>query len=64
MLSKWLVSNKGLRRIVLATYGLYAQFGFESVPNPEVLMQGLATQCVLRTIHNSSRIDVLSKWVS
>lgn len=48
-LSKWLMSNivehpdlQGLRRMVLATrdaHGLYAQFGFKSVPNPEVLMQ-------------------------
>lgn len=33
---------QGLRRMVLATrdaHGLYAQFGFRPVPNPEVLMQ-------------------------
>lgn len=33
---------QGLRRTVLATrdaHGLYAQFGFKPVPNPEVLMQ-------------------------
>lgn len=33
---------QGLRRMVLATrdaHGLYAQFGFKAVPNPEVLMQ-------------------------
>lgn len=33
---------QGLRRMVLATrdaHGLYAQFGFKPVPNPEVLMQ-------------------------
>jgi len=33
---------KGLRRIVLATrdaHGLYAQFGFRPVENPEILMQ-------------------------
>lgn len=33
---------QGLRRFMLATrdaHGLYAQFGFESVENPEILMQ-------------------------
>ncbi|WP_028772266.1 GNAT family N-acetyltransferase [Shewanella waksmanii] len=33
---------QGLRRQMLATrdaHGLYAQFGFEPVPNPEILMQ-------------------------
>ncbi len=33
---------KGLRRMVLATrdaHGLYAQFGFRPVENPEILMQ-------------------------
>ena len=33
---------QGLRRFMLATrdaHGLYAQFGFESVANPEILMQ-------------------------
>lgn len=48
-LSKYLMSAivdhpdlQGLRRMVLATrdaHGLYAQFGFKPVPNPEVLMQ-------------------------
>ncbi|WP_394200398.1 GNAT family N-acetyltransferase [Shewanella waksmanii] len=33
---------QGLRRVMLATrdaHGLYAQFGFEPVPNPKILMQ-------------------------
>ena len=33
---------QGLRRFMLATrdaHGLYEQFGFEAVPNPEILMQ-------------------------
>lgn len=48
-LSKWLVSNivshpelQGLRRMLLATsdaHGLYAQFGFTAIENPESLMQ-------------------------
>lgn len=48
-LSKWLVSVitqhpdlQGLRRMVLATrdaHGLYEQFGFKPVENPEILMQ-------------------------
>ncbi|MCG3731152.1 GNAT family N-acetyltransferase [Vibrio cincinnatiensis] len=48
-LSKWLVETivthpelQGLRRMVLATrdaHGLYAQYGFKPVENPEVLMQ-------------------------
>lgn len=48
-LSKWLVETivkhpdlQGLRRIVLATrdaHGLYAQFGFKAIENPEMLMQ-------------------------
>ncbi|HEX2534045.1 MAG TPA: GNAT family N-acetyltransferase [Chitinophagaceae bacterium] len=47
-LSKWMVGNimqhpqlQGLRRFLLATrdaHGLYRQFGFEAVPNPENLM--------------------------
>jgi N-acetylglutamate synthase-like GNAT family acetyltransferase len=48
-LSKWLVATmlahpdmQGLRRLMLATrdaHGLYAQFGFTPVTNPERLMQ-------------------------
>lgn len=48
-LSKWLVGTilahpdmQGLRRVMLATrdaHGLYAQFGFTPVTNPERLMQ-------------------------
>lgn len=48
-LSKWLVATmlahpdmQGLRRLMLATrdaHGLYAQFGFTPVANPERLMQ-------------------------
>jgi N-acetylglutamate synthase-like GNAT family acetyltransferase len=48
-LSKWLVETivthpelQGLRRMILATrdaHGLYAQYGFKPVENPEVLMQ-------------------------
>jgi N-acetylglutamate synthase-like GNAT family acetyltransferase len=48
-LSKWLVENivshpelQGLRRMVLATkdaHGLYAQYGFKAIENPELLMQ-------------------------
>lgn len=48
-LSKWLVGTilahpelQGLRRILLATrdaHGLYAQFGFTAVPNPDRWMQ-------------------------
>jgi len=48
-LSKWLVETivshsdlQGLRRMVLATrdaHGLYAQYGFKPVENPEILMQ-------------------------
>lgn len=48
-LSKWLIDTivkhpdlQGLRRLMLATYdahGLYAQFGFEPVTQPEHLMQ-------------------------
>lgn len=48
-LSKWLVQTiidhpdlQGLRRMVLATrdaHGLYAQFGFKAIENPEMLMQ-------------------------
>ncbi len=48
-LSKWLMSVilehpdlQGLRRMVLATkdaHSLYEKFGFQLVPNPEVLMQ-------------------------
>ncbi|QQX81062.1 GNAT family N-acetyltransferase [Shewanella sp. KX20019] len=48
-LSKWLMTHivahddlQGLRRIVLATkdaHGLYAQFGFKAIENPETLMQ-------------------------
>ncbi len=48
-LSKWLVESivshpdlQGLRRVVLATrdaHGLYAQYGFQPIENPEMLMQ-------------------------
>ncbi|WP_105258813.1 GNAT family N-acetyltransferase [Pseudoalteromonas sp. T1lg88] len=48
-LSKWLVESivshpdlQGLRRMVLATrdaHGLYAQYGFKGIENPEILMQ-------------------------
>ncbi|MBJ7537401.1 GNAT family N-acetyltransferase [Marinomonas sp. C1424] len=48
-LSKWLMSHlvdhpdlQGLRRMMLATndaHGLYAQYGFEAIKNPEILMQ-------------------------
>ena len=48
-LSKALMNNivshpdlQGLRRMVLSTrdaHGLYAKFGFEPIPNPEILMQ-------------------------
>ncbi|MCG9552575.1 GNAT family N-acetyltransferase [Vibrio sp. Isolate31] len=48
-LSKWLLENivshrdlQGLRRMVLATrdaHGLYAQYGFQPIENPEILMQ-------------------------
>ena len=48
-LSKWLLETivshpdlQGLRRIVLATrdvHGLYAQYGFKAIENPEILMQ-------------------------
>ncbi|MFM2483513.1 GNAT family N-acetyltransferase [Celerinatantimonas yamalensis] len=48
-LSKWLVEKivahpelQGLRRMVLATrdaHGLYAQYGFQPIENPEILMQ-------------------------
>ncbi|KAF7769718.1 hypothetical protein PCIT_a2609 [Pseudoalteromonas citrea] len=48
-LSKWLVKTiieypevQGLRRLMLATrdaHGLYSQYGFRSVENPEILMQ-------------------------
>lgn len=48
-LSKWLVETivthpelQGLRRMVLATrdaHGLYAQYGFKPIENPEILMQ-------------------------
>ncbi|WED28588.1 GNAT family N-acetyltransferase [Vibrio sp. DW001] len=48
-LSKWLISEiinhpqlQGLRRIMLATkdaQGLYQQFGFEPLNNPEMMMQ-------------------------
>ncbi len=48
-LSKWLVKTivehpdlQGLRRMVLATrdaHGLYSQYGFKPVENPEILMQ-------------------------
>ena len=48
-LSKWLVEIivkhpelQGLRRMVLATkgaHGLYSQYGFKSIENPEMLMQ-------------------------
>ncbi|GAD79186.1 GNAT family N-acetyltransferase [Vibrio ezurae] len=48
-LSKWLVQTilehpdlQGLRRIMLATkdaHGLYCQYGFEAIVNPEMLMQ-------------------------
>ncbi|AYO04191.1 GNAT family N-acetyltransferase [Vibrio parahaemolyticus] len=48
-LSKWLVETivshpelQGLRRIVLATsdaHGLYAQYGFKPIENPDILMQ-------------------------
>ncbi|MGF1802312.1 GNAT family N-acetyltransferase [Vibrio gigantis] len=48
-LSKWLVESivshadlQGLRRVVLATrdaHGLYAQYGFQPIENPEILMQ-------------------------
>ncbi|HCG5296640.1 TPA: GNAT family N-acetyltransferase [Vibrio parahaemolyticus] len=48
-LSKWLVETivshpelQGLRRIVLATrdaHGLYAQYGFQPIESPEMLMQ-------------------------
>ncbi|WP_105254457.1 GNAT family N-acetyltransferase [Pseudoalteromonas sp. T1lg75] len=48
-LSKWLVESivshpdlQGLRRMVLATrdaHGLYAQYGFKRIENPEILMQ-------------------------
>ncbi len=47
--SKWLMEHivrhpdlQGLRRMMLATrdaHGLYAQYGFEPISNPEVLMQ-------------------------
>ncbi len=48
-LSKWLVESivshpelQGLRRMVLATkdaHGLYAQYGFQPIDNPEMFMQ-------------------------
>ncbi|UTV30543.1 GNAT family N-acetyltransferase [Photobacterium atrarenae] len=48
-LSKWLIEHivahpelQGLRRMVLATrdaHGLYAQFGFKAIENPEIFMQ-------------------------
>ncbi|OBU21999.1 GNAT family N-acetyltransferase [Photobacterium aquimaris] len=48
-LSKWLISTIvehqdicGLRRLMLATkdaHGLYAQYGFTTIENPEILMQ-------------------------
>ncbi|WP_354624983.1 GNAT family N-acetyltransferase [Psychromonas sp. MME2] len=48
-LSKWLLKTiiehhelQGLRRMVLATrdaHGLYSQFGFKEIENPEMLMQ-------------------------
>lgn len=48
-LSKWLVESivshpelQGLRRMVLATrdaHGLYAQYGFQPIKNPEMFMQ-------------------------
>lgn len=48
-LSKWLIEKivtypdlQGLRRIVLATrdaHGLYAQYGFRAIENPEIFMQ-------------------------
>ncbi len=48
-LSKWLVKTivehpdlQGLRRMVLATrdaHGLYSQYGFKPIENPEILMQ-------------------------
>ena len=48
-LSKWLVESivshpelQGLRRMVLATrdaHGLYAQYGFQPIENPEMFMQ-------------------------
>ncbi|HCM0799123.1 GNAT family N-acetyltransferase [Vibrio parahaemolyticus] len=48
-LSKWLVETivshpdlQGLRRMVLATsdaHGLYAQYGFKPIENPDILMQ-------------------------
>tara|TARA_Y100001963_G_scaffold32676_1_gene45396 strand:+ start:3093 stop:3275 length:183 start_codon:yes stop_codon:yes gene_type:complete len=48
-LSKWLVESivshpelQGLRRMVLATrdaHGLYAQYGFLPIENPEMFMQ-------------------------
>ncbi|EKO5176814.1 GNAT family N-acetyltransferase [Vibrio vulnificus] len=48
-LSKWLVQTivehpelQGLRRMVLATkdaHGLYEQYGFKAIENPEMLMQ-------------------------
>ena len=48
-LAKWLVESivshpdlQGLRRVVLATrdaHGLYAQYGFQPIENPEILMQ-------------------------
>lgn len=48
-LSKWLMKNvlnhpelQGLRRVMLATrdaHGLYAQYGFKAIENPEKLMQ-------------------------
>ncbi|MEJ2765342.1 GNAT family N-acetyltransferase [Photobacterium sp. MCCC 1A19761] len=48
-LSKWLIEHivahpelQGLRRMVLATrdaHGLYAQYGFKAIENPEIFMQ-------------------------
>ncbi|GKW51333.1 hypothetical protein NCCP2140_03860 [Pseudoalteromonas sp. NCCP-2140] len=48
-MSKWLVESivshpefQGLRRMVLATkdaHGLYAQYGFQPIENPEMFMQ-------------------------
>ncbi|WP_434362773.1 GNAT family N-acetyltransferase [Parasalinivibrio latis] len=63
-LSKWLVSTiqahpdlQGLRRIMLATgdaHGLYAQFGFEAIAQPEILMQIWQPN-----IYQSERLDTL-----
>ena len=57
-LSKWLMQfimkhpdMQGLRRYMLATkdaHGLYAQFGFIQIPNPETLMQLRIENCYLK----------------